>query len=107
MTNADYKRFTQALRLALGPFAGAVSVTPEPPEPWASGTYEGARCVMCITIEGTGAAEVADRFLADLGEHEWAVPGHVVADLGLLDDARRDGGTEVVLRLEALLIEAD
>ncbi len=104
MTNVECKRFSRALCDAFGNFAGAVAVDLDTPQPWASGLFEGARCVLRVTLRGAGADCAAERFLRDMGEREWALPGHLVADLGLLDEAVRDGGEEVTLRLEALLI---
>lgn len=72
---------------------------------WASATFEGMRHELSIRISGAGAATAADIFLADLSTGEFALRGHVVADIGLLCEQRFDGGGLVVMQLEALTVE--
>lgn len=66
--------------------------------PWASATFTGARHAIVLALPH-GAA---DGF-ADLGEAEFAIPGHLVADIAVA--ARNDGPDGARLTIEALTIE--
>jgi hypothetical protein len=72
---------------------------------WASVTFAGARHELAFRLEGDGAEAVAARFVAGLDAAEFALPGHVLADIALVDEERRPGW--VRLSLEALTVEAD
>jgi hypothetical protein len=51
---------------------------------WASVTFEGARHTVEIAFAGDEAAEAGERFIADLPEHEFAIPGQLVADAAVI-----------------------
>lgn len=72
---------------------------------WASVTFSGARHRLVLRLEGEGAAAEADRFLDGLAEREFALEGHILADIALVADER--DGQAVRLTLEALTIETD
>jgi len=72
---------------------------------WASATFTGARHEIAFRLEGLGASEAADMFLANLGEAEFELRGHIVADIALLSEERFDGGAVVRIRFEALTVE--
>jgi hypothetical protein len=72
---------------------------------WASVTFTGARHRVRATIDGAGAAGAAGDFLDALPDLEFQIPGHIVADIALLVEARRDGGDHAMLELEALTIK--
>lgn len=98
-----------ALAHALGAdfvdFNGAVTAVALASTAWASVTFTGARHRLRLTLEGEGAVGAAADFLATIHDLELAVPGHIVADLALLAEERRDGGRHACLELEALTIE--
>jgi hypothetical protein len=48
--------------------------------PWASITFTGSRHVITLVFEGLAGLEAGDLFIAALPEHEFAVPGQLVAD---------------------------
>lgn len=66
---------------------------------WASATFVGARHRLEMTVAG-GAARA---WLADLAEAELTMPGHLVADLTVLD-ARHDAADTIAL-VEVLTVE--
>ena len=70
---------------------------------WASVTFGGARHELWLRLEGAGAEEAADRLLAQLGTAEFALRGHIVADIALVSQERRPGS--VRLRIEALTVK--
>jgi hypothetical protein len=86
-------------------FPGTVEVEPLARTEWASVTFCGARHRLCVALHGPGAVGAAADFLADLPEMEFEIPGHIVADVALLSEERRDGGFYALLELEALTIE--
>ena len=47
---------------------------------WASITFAGARHGLTLLFAGDEAVKAGERFVADLPEHEFALPGHLVAD---------------------------
>jgi hypothetical protein len=70
---------------------------------WASVTFRGARHELAFRLEGEGAEEAAARFLAGLRARDFALPGHLLADLSLVAEDRRPGCARI--RLEALTVE--
>ena len=48
--------------------------------PWASVTFEGARHTVEIVFEGGEAVAAGEEFIAALPEHEFAIPGQLVAE---------------------------
>lgn len=86
-------------------FGGTVDVRPLAQTDWASVTFTGARHHLRAALEGAGAVGAAADFLALLPELEFAIPGHIVADIALVAEERTDGGGHAVLELEALTIE--
>jgi hypothetical protein len=69
-------------------------------ERWASATFTGARHV--LVFEGP-AVPALDRWLVGLAEAEFALRGHLVADLHVARMQRENG--RATLSLEALTVE--
>lgn len=67
--------------------------------PWASATFNGARHVVTVELDGDAAA--IDRWLAALPEVQWAMRHHIVADIAM---AERSAGGAVI---EALTVAND
>ncbi len=74
---------------------------------WASVTFTGARHEAAIRIEGVGARAAVDRFLDGLEAAEFRLKQHILADIALVSDERRDGEDAVLLQLESLTVEAE
>jgi hypothetical protein len=75
---------------------------------WASATFTGARHMLALRLDGTGADAAADAFLAALDSREFNLRGHIVADIGLVSDERSTGpggAPRVRIRIEALTVE--
>ena len=70
--------------------------------PWASALFEGRRSLIQLRIEGEGFARRADLFAQGLGEAEWSLPGHFVADISI--DGRTSADDCVTFDLAALTI---
>ncbi len=75
---------------------------------WASATFTGARHEVTLLLTGESAPASAARFIATLGEREFELRGHVVADIALVASEAvqdSDGRPAMRLRLEALTVE--
>lgn len=96
-------RVEAALR-ALGEGHGQIVIHRE--QPWASITFAGARHTVSLAYSGLAAVAAAEQLIAALPDHEFAIPGHLVADVQVLsvDHALLP---EPVMRLavELLLLE--
>jgi len=51
---------------------------------WASITFAGARHRVVLAFEGSGAVEAGELFIAFLPEHEFEIPGQLVADAAVI-----------------------
>lgn len=49
-------------------------------KPWASVTFTGSRHEVMLDFEGPDAVAAGDRFVAALPDHEFSIPGQLVAD---------------------------
>ena len=49
-------------------------------KPWASITFSGTRHELVLTFDGIAACKVGEEFVAALPEHEFSLPGQLVAD---------------------------
>ena len=66
---------------------------------WASLLFEGTRHVLTISLPSEEVARFAD----GIGEAEFTLSGHLVADIAVIDRVPQDGGM-VAVRLEALTL---
>ena len=72
---------------------------------WRSLTFSGERHWMDLRIGGPGAREIAESLTRDIGEFEFLIPGHVVADIAVDGAAAQDEAGFVSVRIEALTVE--
>lgn len=63
---------------ALGEYHGQILNHAE--KPWASITFAGARHTMSLLFAGSKAVAAGERFIAALPDHEFSIPGELVAD---------------------------
>ena len=97
---AELKRALRAWFTALG---APLTFETLSSRPWASITFSGERHRLTLCLPGPGAEAAADAFLDGLAEREFALRGHILADIeaaGVECDA--DG--QVRLTLEALTV---
>ncbi len=99
------RALAKAIRAAFGTFPGLIGIEPLARRDWASATFTGARHEVRIVLDGPGAEAAADRFLAGLDDHDFALRDHFVASAALADSRRAPGGVE--LRIELLIVAAD
>ena len=71
---------------------------------WQSLTFMGERHSITLRVPGPGSREIADRLAFGLSEADFRIPGHVVADIALINgvECALDGST--TLCIEALTI---
>jgi hypothetical protein len=70
---------------------------------WASVTFQGARHELVFRLEGEGAESAAGRFVSGLNVRNFALRGHLLADMSLVAQERRPGFARI--RLDALTVE--
>lgn len=70
---------------------------------WASATFVGARHRFALTISGPKPSEAATRFADGLDAMEFEIPGHLVADIVVVERSDRSVGT--AMTIEALTVE--
>ena len=73
---------------------------------WASITFAGTRHTLDMLFAGETAVAAGERFIAALPEHEFALPGQLVADASVVEvDHRMVPNPRLALRCELLLLE--
>ena len=91
----------QLLDLARGPAA----VLGHEEKAWASVTFAGARPRVELAFDGAEAVEVGECFIAFLPEHEFAIPGQLVADAAVTEVDHRLDPPLMRVTCELLLLE--
>ena len=71
---------------------------------WQSLMFIGERHEMQLRIPGPDAEILTDRITGGLGDAEFAIPGQIVADIGLQRPPLRNSDGSVSLFIEALTI---
>ena len=75
---------------------------------WASVTFAGTRHRIDLAFAGADAVEAAERFIAFLPEHEFAIPGQLVADAAVIAVDHRFGpDPRMEVRIELLLLDEE
>lgn len=73
---------------------------------WASITFAGTRHGISLVFVGEDAVEAGERFVAILPEHEFAIPGQLVADAGIVEvEHRLTPSPRLVVQCDLLLLE--
>jgi hypothetical protein len=95
------------LREALGVLAqGRAQVLTHNEIAWASVTFAGTRHRIELAFEGLEAVEAGESFIALLPEHEFAIPGQLVADAAVVAvDHRLAPAPRLLVTAELLLLE--
>ena len=75
-------------------------------KPWASITFAGSRHTLALLFAGEEAVAAGERFIAALPEHEFVLPGQIVADANVAEiDHRLVPDPRLVVRCEVLLLD--
>jgi hypothetical protein len=91
----------QLLELA----CGRASVLTHEEKAWASVTFAGARHRVELAFEGAEAVEAGEGFIAFLPEHEFVIPGLLVADAAVTEVDHRLDPPLMRVTCELLLLE--
>ena len=71
---------------------------------WQSLTFVGERHEMELRVPGPGADDLAARLIDHLDEAEFAIPGQIVADIGLARPPTPNSDGSIALHIEALTV---
>ena len=93
----------RALRIALAAFGGRFTLHELVSRGWASVTFSGARHRIAFSLDGEGAGAAADGLIGALGEADFDLRGHILADIALAGEERSADGVRITL--EALTVE--
>jgi len=80
------------------------TVTQATMRPWCSATFVGAQHRMVLELSGPDASEAATRLAGTLGEADFALHGHIVADVAV-DALHADDNGGITMTLAILTIE--
>ena len=73
---------------------------------WASVTFSGTRHELAFRFEGEEASEGGENLIAKVGEHEFAIPGQLVADVAVVAvDSAALPEPAMTVRLEVLMLD--
>lgn len=72
---------------------------------WASITFAGARHRVELVFDGAESVEAGECFIAFLPEHEFAIPGQLVADAAIVEVASVLDPPRLALVCEVLVLE--
>ena len=94
------------LREALFALAkGQATIVGHDEKSWASITFAGTRHRLELVFEGAEAVEAGELFIAFLPEHEFAIPGQLVADAAVTAVDHRLEPPRMTVSCELLLLE--
>lgn len=71
---------------------------------WASITFSGTRHEVMLDFDGAEAVLAGEDFIADLPDHEFTIPGHLVADATISAVDHRFGADERMVVTAVLLL---
>ncbi len=93
--------------MSLGDWRGQILTHGE--RPWASITFSGTSHSLALLFAGDEAVAAGERFVEALGEHEFSIPGQLVADAAIVEVEHRLVPTpRLVVQCRMLLLrEAD
>jgi hypothetical protein len=100
------RRPADRLREALLELAGnQAAILAHHEQPWASVTFAGARHRLELLFDGAAAVAAGELFIAFLPEHEFGLPGHLVADAAVTEVDHRRDPPRLQVTCEILLLE--
>ena len=94
----------RALRAWFAGLGAPVTFDAVTSRPWASITFSGERHRLTLCLPGPGAQAAIDSFLDGLGERDFALRGHILADIAA-EGITREADGQIRLALEALTVE--
>jgi hypothetical protein len=89
----------------LGLACGHATILTHEEKAWASVTFAGARHRVELAFEGADAVEAGECFISFLPEHEFAIPGQLVADAAVTEVDHRLDPPLMRVTCELLLLD--
>jgi len=83
---------------------GEASVLTHEETAWSSITFSGTRHEVVLDFDGHEAAIAGERFIAELPEHEFRIPGQLVADADVREVEHKFGSQERLIVTAVLLL---
>ncbi|WP_338468238.1 hypothetical protein RXV95_06725 [Novosphingobium sp. ZN18A2] len=97
------ERLGRAIRVLAGPRA---EILDHSETPWASVTFAGSRHAFTLSFDGCAVSHDGENFIAALPDHEFTLPGTLVADATVCRvDHRMVPAPRLVVRIELLLLD--
>ena len=84
---------------------GQARITSHAEKSWASITFAGTRHRVVLEFAGAEAIEAGECFIVFLSEHEFAIPGQLVADAAVVEVSQTLDPAVLVVTCELLLLE--
>ena len=81
-TRRPWARLLDALLSLAGGHAELIS---HAETPWASATFSGSRHRVCLSFNGNDAVAAAEHFIEAIPDHEFTLPGQLVADAAVIE----------------------
>jgi len=85
--------------------AGAARIASHRETAWASVTFAGTRHRLELLFEGAEAIAAGETFIAELPDHEFAIPRQLVADAAVTEVDHRLDPPRLAVSIELLLLE--
>lgn len=83
---------------------GKASLLTHEEKAWASITFSGARHELMLDFDGRDAVAAGEDFIAALPDHEFAIPGQLVAEASVRAVDHRFGGDDERMVVTAVLL---
>ncbi len=83
---------------------GRASLLSHEEKAWSSITFSGTRHEVMLDFDGKEAVQVGEDFIANLPEHEFAIPGQLVADATVREVEHRFSADERMVVTAVLLL---
>lgn len=92
----------QVLKLA----EGHADLVRHAERPWASATFSGTRHTVTLAFEGPQAVAAGERLIAAVGDHEFDIPGQLVADAAVTEVTHEhEPQLRLLVDIELLLLD--
>jgi hypothetical protein len=96
---------TQLVTDAIHELAGSGLIVQHTERQWASVTFAGSRHRLELLFEGSDAVKAGERFIAFLPEHEFDIPGQLIADAAVTEVESQTAPPRLRVACELLLLD--
>lgn len=107
VTACTLKRRQQLTDALMEVTGGLGEISEHSAKPWASITFSGSRHKVVMDFEGSDAVEAGELLLDRLPDHEFAIPGQLVADAEITGVTHIAMMPALIVHAEILLLEEE